>query len=173
MYVFRHDKFIKRKATHEMKKQTTLVLAISLLWMSEAHANRDRDSWKKPLHDKAVSLEKQIRQRHDIVGSYPSMVLLVPPKHYAGSQQGAWKKLIDTGMLPPGWIVDHGTTGVSNIAHTSSWTGCYLTGQAFCVAFMKEKYGADSPQYREASARASELIHALRVLTLVTGQPRS
>jgi photosystem II stability/assembly factor-like uncharacterized protein len=154
-----------------MSKQAAIFLTMSLLWMSQAQANRDRGSWKKPLHEKAVSLEMQIQERHDIVGSYPSMVQLVPPKHYAGSQQGAWKKLIESGELPTGWIVDHGTTGVSNIAHTSSWTGCYLTGMAFRVAMLKEKLGEESDEYKQAYERASKLIGAIRILTLVTGQP--
>lgn len=64
---------------------------------------RDRGSWKKTLHEKAIGFEKNTQQRHNILGSYPSSVRLIPPKHYAGTQQGAWKTLVETGELSVGW----------------------------------------------------------------------
>ncbi|MCK5471265.1 MAG: hypothetical protein KAI99_22230, partial [Cyclobacteriaceae bacterium] len=83
----------------------------------------DWGSWKKTLHDKAIYFEKNTKERHNIEGTYPSSVRLRPPtKFYAGSQENAWKTLNTTGELPKGWFVDHGTTGLSNVAHTSSWT---------------------------------------------------
>jgi len=115
--------------------------------------------------------EKNVRERHNILGSYPSSVRLIPPRHYAGSQKGAWQQIIETGELPQGWIFDHGTTGLSNVAHTSSWTGCLLTSQAFRVAFLRNHYGEASAEYRDAYNRASEIINSIRVLTLVSGQP--
>lgn len=139
--------------------------------MYEKYDYHDRGSWKKSLHEKAMILEKNAQERHNILGSYPSSVRLIPPKHYAGSQEGAWQQIIETGELPPGWTFDHGTTGLSNVAHTSSWTGCLLTSQAFRVAFLRDRYGEDSDEYREAYARASEVINSIRILTLVTGQP--
>jgi len=137
----------------------------------QAGGYRDRGSWKKTLHEKAVYFEKNTKERHNIEGTYPSMVSLIPPKHYAGSQEGAWKQIIETGELPPGWTFDHGTTGTSNIAHTSSWTGCYLTAEAFRVAFLRKEYGEDSPEYKEAYERANEVISGIRKLTLVSGRP--
>ena len=137
----------------------------------DVHSHRDRGSWKKPLHEKAELFERHIEQRHNIEGSYPSSVRLIPPKHYAGSQEGAWEKIAESGELPDGWIFDHGTTGLSNIAHTSSWTGSYLTGEAFRVAFLRENHGTDSPEYKKAYARADEVIGSLRILTLVSGVP--
>jgi len=132
---------------------------------------RDRGSWKKTLHDKAVYFERHTEERHNILGSFPSSVRLLPPKHYAGSQEGAWQQIIETGELPAGWTFDHGTTGASNIAHTSSWTGCLLTSQAFRVAFLRDTVGEDSETCKIARARATEVIHSLRILTLVTGKP--
>jgi len=132
---------------------------------------RDKGSWKKTLHDKALFFEKNTQQRHNILGSYPSSVRLIPPKHYAGSQEGAWEQITQTGELPSGWTFDHGTTGISNVAHTSSWTGCLLTSQAFRVAFLRKHHGEESTEYQEAYERANEIIHSIRILTLVSGQP--
>jgi|GEM_PF-1675526 len=154
-------------------------LAAGLLAPSQA-ASRDRGSWKQTLQDKAIYFNQQTAQRHNILGSYPSSVRLLPPKHYvslpglpvqAGLQQGAWQHLVETGRLPPGWIFDHGTTGWSNVVHTSSWTGCLLTGQAFQVAFLRDSVGTDGPQFQAASQRADAIIHSLRILTQVSGQP--
>ena len=139
--------------------------------MYELYTYHDRGSWRKTLHQKAVSFEKNTQERHNILGSYPSSVRLIPPKHYAGPQDGAWQQIMETGELPPGWIFDHGTTGLSNVAHTSSWTGCLLTSQAFRVAFLRERYGENSTEYRDAYARADEIINSVRILTLVSGQP--
>jgi len=137
----------------------------------ELYTYHDHGSWEKTLHEKAVFFEKNTQERHNILGSYPSSVRLIPPKHYAGSQEGTWQQIIETGELPTGWTFDHGTTGLSNIAHTSSWTGCLLTSQAFRVAFLRKRYGETSAEYSEAYARANEIIHSIRILTLVSGQP--
>jgi len=139
--------------------------------MYESHTYRDKGSWEKTLHEKALFFEKNTQERHNILGSYPSSVRLIPPKHYAGSQEGAWEQIVQTGELPSGWTFDHGTSGISNVAHTSSWTGCLLTSQAFRVAFLRNHYGGDSSEYREAYERANEIIHSIRILTLVSGQP--
>jgi len=137
----------------------------------ESYNYHDRGSWKKTLHDKAIFFEKHTEERHNILGSYPSSVRLIPPKHYSGSQEGAWQQLIETGELSSGWTFDHGTTGLSNVAHTSSWTGCLLTSQAFRVAFLRKSCGENSLEYKEAYARANEIIGSFRILTLVSGQP--
>ena len=152
----------------------TLFLGLALVCIFGIHysdAYQDRGSWKKDLHSKAIFFEKNAQERHNILGSYPSSVQLTPPEFYAGSQQDAWKQLIETGELPPGWSVDHGTTGYSNVAHTSSWTGCYLTAEAFRVAFLHKTLGENSPEFRAAYDRADEIISSIRTLTLVSGQP--
>lgn len=132
----------------------------------------DKGSWKKTLHDKAVYFDKNARERHNIEGTYPSSVRLRPPvRFYAGSQVGAWKKLNTTGELPEGWFVDHGTTGLSNVVHTSSWTGNLITAQAFQVASLRKFKGEYSEEYRKAYERANEIIAGIRILTLASGQP--
>jgi photosystem II stability/assembly factor-like uncharacterized protein len=137
----------------------------------DKYTYHDRGSWKKTLADKAAFFEANAEDRHNILGTYPSSVRLVPPKHYAGLQEGAWQQIIETGELPPGWTFDQGTTGLSNVAHTSSWTAALITAEAFRVAFSRKQFGEDSAEYRAAYERAGEVIGGIRVLTLVTGQP--
>ncbi len=136
-----------------------------------ASAQRDRGSWKKTLHDKAMLFEKTTAERHNILGTYPSSVRLVPPAYFTKPEPDDWQVLTETGTLPEGWTVDQGTTGPSNVAHTSSWTGCLLTAEAFHVAFLRRERGEDSPEYKAAYERANEIIGGLRILTLVSGQP--
>jgi hypothetical protein len=132
----------------------------------------DRGSWEKTLHDKAIYFEKNTKERHNIEGTYPSSVRLRPPtRFYHGSQEDAWKILNTTGELPQGWFVDHGTTGLSNVVHTSSWTGNLITAKAFHVAFLRKTKGENSSEYKAAYERANEIISGIRKLTLVSGQP--
>ena len=148
-----------------------LAIAAAVLVCQSTDAHRDHGSWKQTLAAKADQIEKIASARHNILGSYPSSVRLQPPDYYAGDGVDDWKTLVETGDLPPGWYVDHGTTGISNIAHTSSWTGCLLTGAAFRVASLRKEFGEDSAEYKQAYERANEIIHSLRILTLVSGQP--
>jgi len=154
-----------------MKLKLFVAVVLGLLSPLSAEAQRDRGSWKKTLHEKAVYFAKNTAQRHNIEGTYPSSVRLLPPNHYVNPSLGGWKTLVETGELPPGWTFDQGTTGDYNIAHTSSWTGNLLTGEAFHVAFLRDTVGTDHPEYRAAYARANEIIHGLRILTLVSGVP--
>jgi hypothetical protein len=153
----------------EMKLQFFIGVVLCLLSPLNAEAHRDRGSWKKTLHEKAAYFAKNTAERHNIEGTYPSSVRLLPPNHYVDPSLGGWKTLIATGELPPGWTFDQGTTGDSNIAHTSSWTGNLLTGEAFHVAFLRDTVGTDHPKYKAAYDRANEVIHGLRILTLVSG----
>ena len=132
----------------------------------------DTGSWKKTLHAKAIYFEKNTEERHNIEGTYPSSVRFRPPTgFYSGTQHEAWKKLNTSGELPDGWIIDHGTTGRSNVVHTSSWTGNLITAEAFHVAFLKKSQGENSSAYQEAYERANEIIAGIRILTLASGQP--
>jgi photosystem II stability/assembly factor-like uncharacterized protein len=148
-----------------------MALLICGMWVCDAAAQRDLGSWKKPLHDKALHFERNTAERHNILGTYPSSVRLVPPRHFVDSALGGWRSLTETGELPPGWTFDHGATGPSNIAHTSSWTACLLTGEAFHVAFLRDSLGTDHPDFKKAYDRANEIIAGFRILTLVSGQP--
>ncbi len=149
----------------------TLALLIISIGILRAGEYRDRGSWKKTLIDKAEYFENNTEKRHNIEGIYPSSIRLTPPKYYAGSQQDAWNMINTTGELPPGWIVNHGPNGMSNIAHSSSWTGNLLTAEAFRVAFLKKKFGENSSEYKKAYDRANEVISGILKLTLVSGQP--
>jgi photosystem II stability/assembly factor-like uncharacterized protein len=148
-----------------------LAILFCTLLVFNATAQRDVGSWKKTLRDKANYFEKNTEERHNILGTYPSSVRLVPPKHYVDPALGGWRSLTETGELPPGWTFDHGATGPSNVAHTSSWTACLLTGEAFRVAFLRDSLGADHPEFKKAYERANEIIGGFRILTLVSGQP--
>jgi hypothetical protein len=154
-----------------MRALVVVLLILLGLWPGKAEAYRDHGSWMKTLHEKAVFFERNTAERHNILGTYPSSVRLVPAKHYVAPELGGWKTLVETGELPPGWTFDHGTTGPSNIAHTSSWTATLLTAEAFHVAFLRDSLGTDHPDFRAAYKRADEIIRGFRILTLVSGQP--
>lgn len=154
-----------------MTMRILFLCLFSLLIVFEVCAARDHNSWRRTLHEKAVVFERDTAERHNILGTYPSSVRIVPPTHYVDPSLGGWRTFVDTGELPPGWTFDHGTTGPSNIAHSSSWTGCLLTAEAFRVAFLRDSVGTDHPDYKVARARASEIIGGFRILTLVSGQP--
>jgi hypothetical protein len=155
---------------HPTKRSLPILILIALFSV-DASAYRDRGSWKKTLQDKAEFFEWHTAARHNIEGTYPSSVRLRPPNHYTPSGNTAWEQIMETGELPEGWTFDHGTTGVSNVAHTSSWTGCLLTAEAFHVAFLRDSVGIDHPDYKKAYERANEIVSGIRKLTLVSGQP--
>ena len=66
-----------------MKTARDLLTCFFVLgFLSSGHAaNRDRGSWRQTLHDKAIYFNQQTAERHNILGSYPSSVRLLPPKH--------------------------------------------------------------------------------------------
>ncbi len=66
-----------------------------------------------------------------------------------------------TGNLPEGWVIDHGTSGLSNIAHSSSWTGNLLTAEAFRVAFLEKRFGKKSIEYTKAILPTKDIITKL------------
>jgi photosystem II stability/assembly factor-like uncharacterized protein len=68
----------------------------------------DDGSWRKPLHDKAVFLERDILEKHWIEGIYPSMV-----------------------EVRGDGTVDYSTQGLCDVAHSCCWTANYLSGQAY------------------------------------------
>lgn len=154
-----------------MRAVVAVLVILCGMWPQVAEAYRDHGSWMKTLHDKAMYFEKNAAERHNILGTYPSSVRLIPPKHYVHPQLGGWKTLVETGELPPGWTFDHGTTGDSNIAHASTWTASMLTAEAFHVAFLRDSVGVEHADYKAAYARANEVIQGFRILTLISGQP--
>jgi len=162
---------LAQKMEMEIEKSSSIKSDVNTGYLT-AGEYHDSGSWKKTLQDKAVYFDKNARERHNIEGTYPSSVRLYPPAtFYAGSQKDAWKELNATGNLPEGWFIDHGTTGLSNVAHTSSWTGNLITAEAFHVASLKKDKGENSAEYKAAYERASEIIAGIRILTLASGQP--
>jgi photosystem II stability/assembly factor-like uncharacterized protein len=106
------------------------------------------DSWKQPLAVKEQLLEQNARERHNILGLYPSQV-------EAPLQGGP---------------VDNSTLGIGNIAHSVCWTANYLAGCSFRYASLK-KSGAPAEQLDAAKARADEVFEAVYRCQLVTGVP--
>ena len=62
-----------------MRTIFALVTVLFGLCPQVAEGYRDHGSWMKTLHEKAVYFEKNTAERHNILGTYPSSVRLVPP----------------------------------------------------------------------------------------------
>lgn len=73
------------------------------------------DSWKLPLDVKEKALEQNARDRHNILGLYPSQVEIS----------------LDRGEP------DYSTLGHCDIAHAVCWSSNYLAGCSFRYAFLK------------------------------------
>ena len=104
------------------------------------------ESWKLPLSDKEKIIEQNIVQRHNILGLYPSQVV-VP---------------LD------GAPVDNTTLGDGNIVHAVAWTSNYLAGAAYRYAVLK-KSGGSAEEIAQAKKRADEIFEAVYRCQLVTG----
>jgi len=109
---------------------------------------RDEDMhWRMPLVRKAEVIQQSVYQRHWIEGTYPSLVV-VPSD---------------------GGPVDYSTEGACNIAHSVTWTGCYLMGAAFRYGWAKEH---GTPQDVEAALDlGGQIVNGLYMLTHVSGTP--
>lgn len=77
-------------------------------------------SWKLPLAEKAVLIEQNCADRHNILGLYPSQVE------------------VPLDRSP----VDNSTLGIGNIAHSVCWTANYLAGAAYIDAYWRARYYA-------------------------------
>lgn len=106
----------------------------------------EEESWRLPLEEKAVALERNIVERHNILGLYPSQVE-VP---------------LD------GRPVDNSSLGIGNVAHSICWTSNYLAGATYRYAFLK-KSGAPEAEQQAALKRADEIFEAVYRCQLVTG----
>lgn len=104
------------------------------------------ESWRLPLEEKEKILNRNILERHNILGLYPSQVE-VP---------------LDGGP------VDNSTLGIGNIAHSVCWTSNHLAGASYRYAFLK-KSGAPAEEVQKALDRADELFEAVYRCQLVTG----
>ena len=109
----------------------------------------NKESWKLPLAEKAQIIEKNIIERHSIMGLYASRVI-VP--HDGG----------------PG---DYSTsTRFCDVAHSVCWTSKHLSGVCFKYAYLKNS-GAAENEIEKVRLRADELFEAIYRCQLVTGIP--
>ncbi|NIA14872.1 MAG: hypothetical protein GWP08_12410 [Nitrospiraceae bacterium] len=122
------------------------VLVISLVLGLCIPAAGEDDSWRLPMAEKEKRIEENIRARHDILGLYPSQVI-VP---------------LD------GSPVDGTTLGDGNTVHSVAWTSNYLAGASYRYAVLKRS-GAPEAEVAAAKARADVLFEAVYRCQLVTG----
>ncbi|MBW7864060.1 MAG: hypothetical protein H3C30_06565 [Candidatus Hydrogenedentes bacterium] len=104
------------------------------------------DSWKLPLEQKEQALEQNARERHNILGLYPSQVEIWP----------------DSGQP------NYTTRGHCDIAHAVCWSANYLAGCSYRYAFLKRS-GAPAEVLADAKRRADEVFEAIYRCQLVTG----
>lgn len=120
---------------------------VPALAQSQSQVRNEDLQWRYPLNEKARIIQEKIYRDHWILGTYPSQVQI-----YADGRP-----------------VDHGTTGYSNIAHTSSWTGSYLMGAAFRYGWAKEH---GTPEDVEAALNlGGGMVNGLYLLSHVSGKP--
>lgn len=104
--------------------------------------------WKLPLREKESALEENIRERHNILGLYPSVVEI--PRH--------------------GGPVDITTaTPHSDVVHAVAWTSHYLAGASYRYLWLREN-GAPDEQVEDARRRADEIFEAVYRCQRVTGR---
>lgn len=109
---------------------------------------RADDSWKLPLSDKEIALERNIVRLHNILGLYPSMVEI--PK--------------DGGPIDITTANPH-----ADVQHAVCWTANYLAGCSYRYAFLK-KTGAPSETVAVAKKRADEVFEAVYRCQRITGK---
>jgi len=126
--------------------QTTFrVLGVWLLLIATAAA--EDGSWKQPLSLKERAIEANILKRHNILGLYPSQVM-IPPNHRA----------MDISTATP----------YSDIVHAVCWTSNYLAGASYRYRFLKQS-GAPPEVVAAARRRADELFEAVYRCQRITG----
>lgn len=125
-----------------------LILALIVALAAPPVFAWDKNTWKQPLADKAATTDKNIRERHNILGLYPSNVQL-PPK---------------------GMPMDITTaTPFSDVAHAVCWTSNHLAGSSYRYAYLK-KIGAPAAEIADAKARVDQLFEAVYRCQRVTGE---
>lgn len=104
------------------------------------------EPWRLPMAEKEKILEKNIQEKHNMLGLYPSQV----------------EAPLDGGP------VDYSTRSYQNVAHSVCWTSNYLAGASYRYAYMK-KTNAPKKEVSKALARADEIFEAVYRCQLVTG----
>jgi len=120
--------------------------AVSLVLLAAAWAWAEDESWRLPMAEKEKILERNIQEKHNMLGLYPSQVE-VP---------------LDGGP------VDYSTRAYQNVAHAVCWTSNYLAGASYRYAHLK-KSKAPKKDVSKALARADEIFEAVYRCQLVTG----
>jgi len=114
---------------------------------SQSQARDEEQHWRMALGQKADVIQQDIHQWHWIEGTYPSGVA-VPSD---------------------GGPANYSTTGGSLVAHSSTWTGCYLIGAAFRYGWAKEH---GTPADVEAALNlGGQIANGLYMLSRVSGTP--
>jgi photosystem II stability/assembly factor-like uncharacterized protein len=119
-----------------MSRTRWLLVALAIVsFLSSAGLAIDKDSWKKPLGEKAAVLEKMVLERHSINGLYPSQVDVWPDGH-----------------------VDITTTGHCDVTHAVNWTSYYTSTQVLRWQITKD------PAVRDHVRQLFDALHILHVV---------
>ena len=134
-----------------MKDQDTVTrmsLTTLLVCLGFSVSDGREPDWQQPLRVKEQTIERNIRERHNILGLYPSMV--EQPRH--------------------GGPIDITTsTPFSDVVHSVAWTSHYLAGASYRYAWLV-KSEASAAEIEDARRRADELFEAVYRCQRVTGR---
>ena len=133
-----------RKPERRVSTRLICIHLCTLLLLSLVHAD---ESWRRPLSEKAQTIEDGIQKRHNILGLYPSMVEI--PFN---------KDTIDITTRNP----------MADIQHAVCWTANYLGGLSYRYAYLKQT-GAEPRQIEIARKRAEGVFEGVYRCQLVTG----
>lgn len=120
-----------------------LVFAVAAGSVSaQSQASNDIQKWRMPLAEKAEKIQRNIVEVHDVEGTY---VPGVP--------------------LPP----DHTVLGRNGDMHTSSWTGCYLSGIAFRLGWARKS--GTRQDIDSALKIGGRILDGITMLSRISGTP--
>lgn len=118
-----------------MKRRCIPILLLIVLVSPSPSPAVDQGSWKRPLAEKAVLLEKMVVDRHSINGLYPSQVDVWPDGH-----------------------VDYTTAGHCDVTHAVSWTSYYICGEVLRWQITKDS------AVRKHVRQLFDALHLLHVI---------
>ena len=121
---------------------------IFLLWVVlTLDQTKADETWKRPLAEKAETIEQGIQKRHNILGLYPSMVEI--PRD---------SDTIDITTTNP----------FADVQHAVCWTANYLAGLSYRYAYLR-KSNSNPEKIEEAKVRADQVFESIYRCQLVTG----
>lgn len=118
-----------------------LAAAAGSAW-AQSQASNDIQKWRMPLGEKAAKIQGDILKIHDVEGTYVPYV-----------------------SLPP----DHTVLGRNGDMHTSSWTGCYLTGIAFRLGWARKS--GTRQDIDSALETGGRILDGIAMLSRISGTP--